>query len=228
MLAMSPKLEVFLAAEDLDDALRAVQQITSLEAEDAAAIRRVIASWQDPQGVSNLLIHPALLPDDIRLSSLFRALAEHRVAYYILAATVGFQTMDSVSMVAAERKRVVQELLELIRDHHGIVAQRASISIQRFLTPEDAPPVFALWAHRDDTVWHNLRAWLYRTFLPFGIEPFAAAARSSGLAEEVQRRLLEDFTELAGNPAAECDSWLGELFSYIPNLRDVRPSAEST
>ena len=70
----------------------------------------------------------------------------------------------------------------------------------------------------------NLRAWLFRTFLPLGVEPFAMAARDSGLAEDVQRGLVEDFTELAANPPERYDSRLGELLGYIPNLRDVGQS----
>ena len=219
---MSPELEEFLGAEDLDDVLRALQRLTSFDAEDAAAVSSVLQAWQNPQAVSNLLMHPMLIPDEIRLASLFRGLAERRVAYYILAAAVGFQSVDPVRMTAADRRRAMEELLVLIRQTSGILAQRSSVSIQQFLSVDDAPRVFALWAHRDDTVWHNLRAWLFRTFQPRGVEPFTLAAGESGLAEGVQRRLVEDFTELVANPTESYDSHLAELLGYIPNLRDCR------
>jgi hypothetical protein len=223
---MSPELGAFLAAEDLDEVLNARQKISDLDTDDAAVIRSVLDQWQNPQAVSNLLLHPTVIPLDIRLTSLFRGVGERRVAYYVLAAVVGFQSIDPAKMIAADRTRAVEELLAVIRKTSGVLAQRASISIQRFLGEEDAPRVFALWAHRDDTVWHNLRAWLFRTFLPRGVQLFAIAARASGLAEGVQRDLVEDFTELAANPRDRYDSRLGELFGYIPNLRDCGQSAE--
>jgi hypothetical protein len=219
---MSPELEEFLGAEDLDDLLRARQRIASLDTGEASAVRSMLQRWEDPQAVSNLLFHPALIPEDIRLASLFRGLAERRVAYYVLAAVVGFQGIDAAGMAAEDRARVVDELLAVIRETRGILAQRASVSVQRFLAESDAPRVFALWAHPDDAAWHNLRAWLFRTFQALGTEPFAEAASRSGLSQEAQRRLVEDFTELVAKPSEGFDSRLCELFGYIPNLRDIR------
>src|SRR6266446_8357932 len=126
---MSPELQEFLGAGDLDEVLRALQRITSFDAGDAAAVRSVLLQWQSPQAVSNLLFHPTLIPEDLRLASLFRGLAERRVVYYVLAAVVGFQSLDPVRMTAADRRRVVEELLALIRETNGVLAQRASVSI---------------------------------------------------------------------------------------------------
>jgi hypothetical protein len=218
---MSPELEDFLGAEDLDDVLRARQKISSLDTRDEEVIRAVLAQWQNPQAVSNLLLHPTIIPKDIRLASLLRGLAERRVVYYVLAAVVGFQSVDPREIAGEDRRRIAEELLSVIRKNRGILAQRASVSVQGFLTRDDAPRVFDLWAHPDDTAWHNLRAWLFRTFQADDAESFAAAASRSGLAKETQRRLVEDFTDLVTNPREGCDSELGELFGYIPNLRDV-------
>jgi hypothetical protein len=41
-LTRTPELEAFLAAEDLDVILRALQKVTSLDAEDAAVVRLVL------------------------------------------------------------------------------------------------------------------------------------------------------------------------------------------
>lgn len=222
---MSPELEAFLAAEDLDELLRAQQKITSLDAEDTAVVRSILQWWQNPQAVSNLLVHPTCIPEDIRLASLFRGLDERRVVYYVLAAVVGFQSIDSAGMTAEDRSRIVESLLAVIRKNSGILAQRASVSIQQFMAEENAPRVFGLWAHPDETVWHNLRAWLFHTFQSRGVEAFVAAIRQSGLSEEAQQRLIEDFTELVTNPTDGFDNRLSELYGYIPNLRDVKPSA---
>lgn len=218
---MSPELEEFLGAEDLDDVLRARQRVPSPDADDAAAIRSVVQRWHNPQAVSNLLFHPTLIPEDMRLASLFRGLAERGVIYSVLAAVVGFQSIDPAGMTAEDRRRVVDHLLAVIRDTSGILAQRASVAIQRFLSENEAPRVFGLWAHPDDTVWHNLRAWLFRTFQTRGVAPFTQAARWSGLAEDAQAHLVEDFAELVSSPSEGIDNQLRNLFGCIPNLRDV-------
>jgi hypothetical protein len=222
---MTPELEEFLAADDLDDALHARGRIGALGAEDVAVVRSVLQRWEDSQAVSNLLMHPSLIPSDLLAASLFRGLAERRVAYLVLAAVVGFQSIDPAGMTAEGRRRITEALLALIRQTKGILAERASVSIQGFLGEEDAPQVFDLWAHPDDTVWHNLRAWLYRTFQARGDEAFAAAARHSKLAEEVQRQLVEAFGEWLTEPPEGFDNTLSLLFGYIPNLRDVERQA---
>jgi hypothetical protein len=218
---MSTELKAFLAAEDLDQLLDAREHITALDPDDEALVRSVVKQWQDLQGVSNLLFHPTLLPEDIRLASLFRALAERRVAYYVLAAVVGFQNIDAAALSVADRRRVAEQLLTLIRQTSGVLAQRATVSLQGFVTEEFAPQIFWMWAHADDTVWHNLRVLLFRLFQSRGIEPFAAAAQKSGLGKEVQRRLVEEFTESVTNPPQGCNNAMATLFAYIPNLREV-------
>jgi hypothetical protein len=225
-MLLTAELQAFLAADDLDELLNARQQIASLGAQDTAVVRSVLGQWQNPQAVSNLLFHPGLIPEDLRVASLFRGLAERQVIYYVLASVVGFQSIDPAEVCPDNRGRIVEELLSVIRATRGILAQRASVSIQCFLSEEDAPRVLALWSHPDDTVWHNLRAWLFRTFQVRGVQSFAEAARRSGLAEAVQTRLAEELSELVNNPPNGFDSRLSELFGYIPNLRDMGQKAE--
>ncbi len=222
---MSPELKEFLAADDLDDAFRARQRIGALGAEDVAAVRSVLERWQDSQAVANLLMHPSLIPSDLLEASLFRGLAERRVVYHVLAAVVGLQSINPAGMTAESRRRITEALLALMRQTTGILAQRASVSIQQFLDEDHAPQIFDLRAHPEETVWHNLRAWLYRTFQARGDESFAAAARHSGLAEEAQRRLVEDFGEWLTAPPKGFDNTLFPLLGYIPNLRDVERQA---
>jgi hypothetical protein len=217
---MNPHLEAFLGAEDLSEALMALRWIHAFDGKDAAAIRLILEQWRDAQAVSNLLFHPTLIPEDVRVTSLFRGLAERQRVYYVLAAVVGLQSINRAELSAVERIRVTEELLAIIRKTKGILAQRASVSLQEFISEDNAPRIFALWSHPDDTVWHNLRAWLCRTFQNRGVEAVTAAVRQSGLSEEVQRRLVEDFTEFLCKPA-NFDNWLSELYGCIPNLRDV-------
>jgi hypothetical protein len=222
---MSPELQEFLTAADLDDALRARERIAILSAQDEVVVRSALQRWQDPQAVSNLLVHASLIPQDLLVASLFRGLAERRIVFHVLAAVVGLQSIDPASLTDADRQRIRDALFQLIRDGSGIFAQRASVSIQRYLREEDAPQVFALWPHPDETVWHSLKAWLYRTFQSHGVESFAAATRQSGLAQDVPQRLVEDFMGWVAEPPKGFDNTLFLLYGNIPNLRDIERMA---
>ena len=177
--------------------------------------------WQNAQAVSNLLIHPALIPEDIRLAALFRGLRERKVVCYVLSAVVGFQGVDPGELAATDRERVLAELLAIVREMTGILTKRASVSFRSFAGEADAPQVLALMGHSDDTVRHNLRAWLFGAFQSRGVEPFTAAVRRSGLAENVQRRMVGEFTTFVTSPPQGLKNPLLPLWGYIPNLRDV-------
>jgi tetratricopeptide (TPR) repeat protein len=221
---MSPELKAFLVAEDLDDIGDARQKIKSVMPTDAAAIRAVLKQWSNAQAVSNLLIHADLIPEDIRLASLFRGLAERRVDYYVVAALVGLSEVDSDKLPEQDRKRLANMLLTIIRDTKDVRAKRASLTFENVVSADNAPQVIALMEHPDDTVRSNLRSWLFKTFGDRGIVAFTASARQSSLGEEAQRRLLADFKEhvkIADRKARE--SKLIVLFAYIPNLKDYEP-----
>lgn len=218
---MSPELESFLAAEDLDEVLTARDKIAALAADDEAAIRAVLGEWRKPQAVSNLLLYPALIPKDIRLSTLLRGLCERKLVYYILAAVVGFQSIDAADIVDADRQRVLADLLAVMRDTTDILAQRASVSFTGFAKLEDAPSVFALMGHANKTVRHNVRAWLFRTFQVSGVEALADAGRRSRLAENLQLQVVGEFADFLANPPQGFTSPLFPLYGYIPNLRDI-------
>src|ERR1041384_4114162 len=67
---MSPALKAFLTAEDLDDLVGARQGIKALDDGDPAAVLSVIERGGPPQAVSNLLIHPTVIPADRRVATL--------------------------------------------------------------------------------------------------------------------------------------------------------------
>ncbi len=218
---MSPELEVFLAAEDLDEVLDAHRKIAILDEDDGTVVRTVFAQWRNPQAVSNLLMHPTLIPEDIRLAMLFHGMYEQKVTYYVLAAVIGFQSIDLGGIKNSDRQHVLSDLLAVMRDTTDILAQRASVSFTSFATPDDASQVFALIRHADQTVRHNIRAWLFRTFESEGAEALTVAGRQSGLTEEVQRQVIEEFADFLTNPPDGFKSPLFPLYGYIPNLRDV-------
>jgi hypothetical protein len=218
---MSRELKAFLAAEDLDDVGDARAKLKTVNADDTAAIRSVLAKWENAQAVSNLLIHSDLIPEDIRLSSLFRGLVEKRVAYYCLAAVVGLQEIKAEKLPEKDRQRIATALLEVIRKTRDARAKRASLSIDGFISERDAPQVLALLEHADDTVRTNLRAWLFKEFKARGVEAFTTAVQQSDLPPAAKERVISQFKEWRAKPKD-----FGPLFAYIPNLGDFQPSAE--
>jgi len=222
--AMSSELKAFLVAEDLDDAQDARHKIKSVTATDAAAIRTILKQWSDAQAVSNLLIHADLIPEDVRLASLYRGLAERRVDYYVVAAIVGLGEVDGVKVPAQDRKRLANMLLTIIRETKDVRAKRSSLTFEGFVSADDAPQVIALMEHSDSTVRGNLRSWLFKMFEDRGMDAFTAAGRQSSLAEEAQSRLVAEFKEYLSIPDQQARrSKLVVLYAYIPNLKDYVP-----
>jgi hypothetical protein len=218
---MSPELEAFLRAEDLDDVLKARQRIGALEKDDVAAVRSILEQWQNRQAVSNLLFHPHLIPGDIRFDFVLRGLAEREIAYYVLAAVAGLAGIDPVDLTGEQRERVAIELLALIEMTDNVIARRASVSFNRFVNESEAPRVFALLGHRDGTVRHNVRAWLFRRFKDRGEVAFAKVARESGLSDETARRVIAEFKTFVTESPDGISSLAFPLYAYIPNLRDA-------
>jgi hypothetical protein len=221
---ISPELKAFLGAEDLDDVGDTRDKIKVLSPKDSGAIRAILKEWKDSQAISNLLIHADLIPEDVRLDSLFRGLGEQRVPYYVLAAVLGFDHLNRDKLPAENRKRLIAKLVMILRETKDVRADRVSLTIGGFVAESDAPEMIDLMDHPNDTVRHNLRAWLFKTFKDRGAAKFAAAAGKSRLSQGAQRRLMTEFKEFVGSTEEAQDLKSGTLFAYIPNLKDFKPS----
>lgn len=220
-MKLNPHMEAFLFATDLDELLTARQAITAPDENDEAVIRAVLKEWSNPQSVANLLFHPSLIPADIRVPTLMRGLAERGVMYYVLAAIVGFGGIVP-ELTEAQREEVAALLLEFLPNSTGVLAQRASVTLSGVARVADAPKFFSLLGHEDDTTRHNLRAWLFRTFEKPGVEAFTEAAARSTLDAESQASLVREFVEIKPGAPPEVKRKLLTLFSYIPNLDEVK------
>jgi hypothetical protein len=220
-LPMNAELKIFLAAEDLDDVEDARHKIKSLSAKDEAAIRTILQEWKEPQAVSNLLMHPDLIPKDLRGTALLRGLDEQRVDYYVVAAIGG---LDGARFSSEDQKWVARRLLVILGETKDVRAQQASLMLGRFVSVADAWQVIAAMNHPDRTVRHNLRWWVFERFKERGVGSLAAALARSGLREEAQRRLLAEFKEFV-KIADQGGRYprFSVLFPYIPNLKDYEP-----
>jgi hypothetical protein len=215
---MSEKLKIFLQAEDLDDLQSAKNKLGDLEEEDIALIHSILQQWQNLQAVSNLLFHPCVIPEAIRVNSLLHGLADQENRYNVLAATVGLQEIDPEPLSDEDIAQIRKRLLDIIETNETILAARASVSILPFLSEYEIDRVFRFLSHPVEAVRHNILGWLYENAGFESREAFIATATHHVLPETlawVSETLQEhDRRVTAGQP-----STLGlPLYTYIPNL----------
>ena len=84
------ELDRFLTATDLDASLAARGVLAPLDDDDRASIRAALTAG-NAQAIANLLFHPDLLPDELRLPTLLDALVKPPNPYFTLAAVVGYK-----------------------------------------------------------------------------------------------------------------------------------------
>ena len=216
-------LEEFLDAKDLDDLLRAASELRELGNDDVQAIRTILDSWSDSQAVANLLIHPRFIPAHIRVTSLLKGLNDQDEPYFQLAATVGLQSVDPRELSPVEVTAFRDRLLEMVATDSGVLSSRASVSIHVFLDKAYAKDLCETLNHPNDTVRHNLLAWLVQNFELQDPDEFTPLLKSSALPDDAKQSVLQKVQEhLAAEKDGRFTGTDAPLFSYIPNLRDYR------
>jgi len=219
---ISPDLKVFLETEDLDDLLKARSKLRQLDEKDIKKIRSTLEKWNSPQAVSNLLLYPFLIPEDIRGTCLLKGLSERKNPYYVLASVVGLQGIDPTGFLEEDRNAIKESLIFALKNSEGVIAARASVSICDFLSAEDASTMFELLDHPDKAARHNILSWLIRTLEEADPETFVSMANSSNIPEDVRKEAIEKFQEhIRQKEAGEVSSYAMQLYAYIPNLRDL-------
>lgn len=211
----------FLAAEDLDDLMRIASELPELSANDVAVVREVLHDWQPQQAVANLLFHSRLIPPDIRVATILRGLTERDRPYLKLASTAGLQLMERSDIAPSDAAVIRDRLLELIEGDGHIISSRASVSIEGWLDSSSAPVVCRLLDHSNETVGHNLLAWLIRHIDPAELVPLL---ETSDLAPEKLQSAIRDADEYkrcrdGGVKFTRASSY---FFGYIPNLCEFR------
>jgi hypothetical protein len=220
-LSMSSELRSFLAEEELDDVLTLRDNVKSLTPEDTSVVRKILEDWEVTQAVSNLLNYSDLIPERVRLAALERGLAESREEYYTVSAIVGLGNIKADTLSPEERHRIATTLRTIICNTKNCRATLASVALHEFSVTGDAPKVIGLMVHENETVRHNLRAWLFDSFGDKSVAEFSIAVRKSDLPPEAQDRLIEEFGEYKKNPNDERQERLrNTLFPYIPNLHE--------
>jgi hypothetical protein len=222
---MTPELQAFLSAEDLDDALRARHAIHALEEDDQWAVEEILFSGTPPQAVANLLLHPSLIPSHVRVDILRKNLREPSRPYFALAASVGVQEIDPRRLLEADRAGLVEDLWAAL-EKHPRVSGRALISLLGFLRSRDAEDVAELLDHADSSVRHNALAWLIRQLGSDDLDQWIAFANEIGLTEETLRVTLEKLDEHNGKKNHGGHSNLNLFVApYIPSLSEFEETS---
>jgi len=201
----------YLTLTDLDEVAAAAGSIDSAAAEPE--FRRVIEEWTDRQAVSNLLWHPELLPDDLAVPALIRALSGGD-SYLRLAAAVGTRHLsDSLDEDSPEVHELVAGLLATVGAESGLVARQAAVSLHGLIPADQARSAFARLTHPDPETFRALIAALADLFgwdgLQFllGDEDFATRETSVRIRD---RLATADIGPHDLVPAVE----------YLPNLAE--------
>jgi hypothetical protein len=225
-------LQAFLDARDMDTLADAHESVSTLDAADIAAVRRVLHQWRDPQAVANLLMYPLLIPDDARTAAVQRGLDESRQSYFALAAIVGLREFDVESLPSPQRAAVLDRLLALAQTDRGVIADRASVFLAERLWHFDdryAPLVVALLDHPSPTVRHNALVALIPLLGMDNLPGALARAVADGtLSASGQAAATRKLAQVSGFSATDADdgsaddlgSLSAPLLAYIPNLDD--------
>jgi len=218
--AMTPELEAFLSAEDLDEILRARHAIHALEEDDQWAVEEILFKGSPPQAVANLLLHPSLIPSHVRVDILRKNLRAPSRPFFALAASVGVQEIDPRRLLEVDRNGLTEDLwAALERDPR--VSGRALLSLLGLLRPRDAGKVAQLLDHTDPSVRHNALAWLIRLLGSDDLEKWEAFANEVGLPDETLGAVVEKLEEHNGKKNQGGQSNLNLFVApYIPNMSE--------
>ncbi len=220
---MKTPLQNVLTATDLDDLLAAVQQIRPTDL-DPGVIGGKIQAWEDEQAVANLLFYPFLIPEEFRPAAVRRALEETEQRYYTLAIIVGLQEFEPGQLPPEETRKIRDRLFHLIKSDSSIIAIRASTSFYNYVDESDAERMCELLDHPDDTVRHNVLAWL---LLEVGdgdgnelAELLRRAQLSSNRREEALQKVEQHAKITSESGFSDFDA---PLWTFIPNLTEFSP-----
>lgn len=218
----------FLSAWDLDDTAAAAAAVDAQQAQPL--FREVIGSWTDVQAVANLLLHPALLPSDVRVPALINALVAD-AGYLCLAAAVGCRTLSDRHVINSPNRvgrvrsnELVDALLPIIEVRHGMIARRAAIGLHGLVTTDRLQQVLEVFDHPDPEVRRAAAAALVRLCGGAGVLAVLADPEvvAPPRATAVLDTLAADGIELMGSSVG-----LAPALDPLPNLRDFLPSAPS-
>ena len=223
----SKELKEFLIAKDLDNLLRLNSTVKNLDENDNQIIREILKKWENKQAISNLLLHPNTIPQDIKTKSLIKGLNEQKTIYYNLAAIVGLQDLDKFAESEEMSTTIKNKLFQFIKETEDFRAMRATSTLQSKITKEDTSKIIECGLNKNEGVKTNLIAMIAQLHGKENIEIQLAnyevqfKKETKSLREEFERQ-----KERIENAPEEKKGFfklsLGmPLMGYIPNLNQI-------
>jgi hypothetical protein len=221
-------LDDFLHATDLDDLLKARQNVSHLTVDETNRIKSIINEWQDQQSIANLLFHPTVIPAEFRIAAVDRALHSVEAPYFALAAVVGLQGTDPTEVPQHTRDKWQHVLLDMIQSESDVIAGRASTTMFSWFQEQDAGKVLSLYPVPDETASKNILSFALSLYGDLSTSEFDQRLTSFGLSTNARDAFNSRHAEYlsktsTGQPGAgfmKCP-----LLCYIPNMSEVPASA---
>jgi hypothetical protein len=217
---MDTRLDVFLRARSVDEVAALAPDLGVLSPEDELRVREVLDARVDEQAVANLLMEPAVLPRDRRVSAILDHLRGDPDSYLALAAVVGADQLRDDELVERQDAEIAAALVDLIDGGAPTpTAQRASVALVRYGRSTPFEELVELLDSGDDVVHHNVLAAIVATV---GLDRTAQLLRARANGEDADERLVHDLAavqqavRLEDDDAMVADVVLSRL-SYIPD-----------
>lgn len=212
---MNPDIERLLTADDLDVAVEAFGAIHEVTREEAAHLAEIVVSWTNVRALSNMLMHPEIIPAVHRVSALLRGLATDSRHYVLVATVIGLRSFE---MPDEYRRAVSMRLVDLAAGESEPVASLASVTVSDYLYDAEVPSVLARSRWFTNTARHNIVTGLVDSLGADDVRSHVELARTSGvLADDAATELLNRVDAAATG---------GYLLVPIPTLDEwsARPS----
>jgi len=229
---LTSQFEEFLKAADLDDLESCRVNLTELDSGDTVELIEILRAWLDKQAIANILMYPELIPGNMRLPCIQKALSERNFTYFVLAAVVGISRLNIDEFSEKEQDTIVLQVITRINEDQGIIAERASVFLADnflYFRKQYYADVVGFLYHSSDLVRHNTLAMLLSMFGLIKIRGFLNKSVESGLISTIARAEAENrLSAIPGyseNNIEEASQFnFGNLgvpwLSYIPNLVD--------
>lgn len=218
--SVSPEIEQLLRADDLDLALSGLAEISEIGPDDAALLAELVLSWDDPQAIANMVMHPVVIPIAHRVSALLRALASDARSYSVVAAIVGLRSFE---MPDDYRRSVGNRLVDLAATDAEPVSSLASVTLGEYLLDIDTGDVLAHFGQFGETARHNALLGLVDAVGADDLRTHIAVVRNHGrIADSIAAELTERLDAIGSEGGLM-------ILARIPSLTEwnERPSPRS-
>ena len=220
---MGSHFESFLQESELDFLFRYLKPPPFESEAGQSALFKLFEAWDDVQGISNVLMHPRVIPEKLRFPYIQKGLEEGKHSYINLAAIVGLGNIPFPYFSESENQFLKTKLFHFCQHPLPVISSRASITLRAFCSKEDIPPLCHILPHKDPVTNHNLLFILFHHVSPQTYEEFLHFLREHFVPPSKLALPLDLIRkEMEGLAQGEKRRFFGPLYSYIPNYQDFQ------